>query len=168
MFPIPIKYRNCYFFSVSYKFSQCWGRLGHTCVSVRKKSTVFWPTWSENPTRPARDMWLTSVVFDQILPGSELWDSGDFLWNLLAQWKDKNQGYSLAPKSGVEFWGVHVVFMMAKLTKNSKNDRFFGTRRTPVKSLRFVQNAIIYDWVRPYLVESTTSRPICEVKQLQA
>jgi hypothetical protein len=23
-------------------------------------------------------------------------------------------------------------------------------------------------WVRPYLVESTTSRPICEVKQLQA
>ena len=24
------------------------------------------------------------------------------------------------------------------------------------------------NWVRPYLVESTTSRPICEVKQLQA
>ena len=23
-------------------------------------------------------------------------------------------------------------------------------------------------WVRPYLVENTTSRPICEVKQLQA
>ena len=28
--------------------------------------------------------------------------------------------------------------------------------------------AVCCDWVRPYLVESTTSRPICEVKQLQA
>ena len=26
----------------------------------------------------------------------------------------------------------------------------------------------LHHWVRPYLVESTTSRPICEVKQLQA
>ena len=39
---------------------------------------------------------------------------------------------------------------------------------TPPPSPNAKRMREIFDWVRPYLVESTTSRPICEVKQLQA
>ena len=49
---------------------------------------------------------------------------------------------------------------------NSFNQRSNLNQRPCYLPLR--ANLILHHWVRPYLVESTTSRPICEVKQLQA
>ena len=51
---------------------------------------------------------------------------------------------------------------------DATTDLHITTAVLPARDVEVSQTCQIQRWVRPYLVESTTSRPICEVKQLQA